>query len=716
MRKRFICTILTILLTTSLCFAGSVTKGLVGKQDTSPWDGVTSTFTRATSAGYTVTLNKIDWPGVDVLSVYGGGVNRTDDTITTALTAIGTSNKVSVWLSPGSWVFDENVDWSSYTNVTFNIPPGALIAHGAYTLNLPNPNAGEYQIFDGSGAVTISGNVPEITVEWMGDIDGTADDVQINAAITAATNNQVIKAFAATYTCAASIALNKSCTLSLGTTTITSTADPVVQITADDVVIEGINRKQSKLINTAEDEHIIRSSGAARKGITIRNLYLSGGSKTGFAPEDRAKGDLIWIGDETGHHTDITIENCYFTDGYVAILFSFVDDSKIINNTFDWDTASFATIDLWSSDRVKIEGNTFLDSGGAANAIEILHAQDDPSLGCIINGNTFHGVWDYEVINLLGAKHSVTNNYIYSNGSAVQAIQVSSPTTDTVLTCYDNNISHNYIHIDNAAGLAAITLKDGSDSLGVKRCIVSNNIILFDGISAAIQVGPSGDGYAIDNKVEGNIILCTGAGVTQGGIYIGGSSSTGNAIRNNWISGSGTYGIYSNEAESCTIEQNDVTASVSHGIYVSGGNNHIVNNNRSYSNGGWGITLYSATSETVKRFSGNLAYSNTAGQLDPAGMVIDSEVLTGTVTIDRDFKSATIDSSGGAVTGTLGSGVYIGQIKTIVMSDSTTSSTVSVSLHVESDPEVFTFDAVDETLVVMWTGTEWATIYATATS
>ena len=74
-----------------------------------------------------------------------------------------------------------------------------------------------------------------------------------------------------------------------------------------------------------------------------------------------------------------------------------------------------------------------------------------------------------------------------------------------------------------------------------------------------------------------------------------------------------------------------------------------------------------------------------------------------------------IDSAAGAITGTLGSATTPGTIKTITMQDATASSTVSITNHVTSDPEVATFDAVDETLVLVWTGTEWATIHASAT-
>lgn len=92
-----------------------------------------------------------------------------------------------------------------------------------------------------------------------------------------------------------------------------------------------------------------------------------------------------------------------------------------------------------------------------------------------------------------------------------------------------------------------------------------------------------------------------------------------------------------------------------------------------------------------------------------------AQVATGTYTITTGVRSTKIDSSGGAVTATLGAGDYIGQTHTIVMTDAANASTVSITNHETSDPEVYNFDAVDETLVVLWTGTEWVTLYATAT-
>lgn len=68
-----------------------------------------------------------------------------------------------------------------------------------------------------------------------------------------------------------------------------------------------------------------------------------------------------------------------------------------------------------------------------------------------------------------------------------------------------------------------------------------------------------------------------------------------------------------------------------------------------------------------------------------------------------------IDSSGGAITGTLADGVIVGDTKTIIMTDATTSSTITVAHHITEDPEVFTFTQVGDSLVLMWNGTDWMT-------
>lgn len=93
---------------------------------------------------------------------------------------------------------------------------------------------------------------------------------------------------------------------------------------------------------------------------------------------------------------------------------------------------------------------------------------------------------------------------------------------------------------------------------------------------------------------------------------------------------------------------------------------------------------------------------------------LEETITAATVTLEHRGASI-LNSAGTAITATLPDGNRVGQIKTIVMSEASNSSTVSASHHETSDPEVATFNAVDETWVLSWTGTEWATIKATCT-
>ena len=100
----------------------------------------------------------------------------------------------------------------------------------------------------------------------------------------------------------------------------------------------------------------------------------------------------------------------------------------------------------------------------------------------------------------------------------------------------------------------------------------------------------------------------------------------------------------------------------------------------------------------------------------PGGALVEvTTALTTTAPAIVPGTSNTIDSTSNAVDATLADDTVIGRLTTIVMSEASNSSTVSIAHHVTSDPEVATFDAVDEVLVLMWTGTEYATIHATAT-
>ena len=129
-----------------------------------------------------------------------------------------------------------------------------------------------------------------------------------------------------------------------------------------------------------------------------------------------------------------------------------------------------------------------------------------------------------------------------------------------------------------------------------------------------------------------------------------------------------------------------------------------------YFRGGVGIQKADGSFADVIDASGNIAESVITGIANEA-----TETVTTSAPALAVYGSSVINSSANAVDATLAAGTFIGQIKTIVMTDASNSSTVSIANHQTADPEVATFDAVDETGVFMWTGTEWITIFATCT-
>lgn len=129
-----------------------------------------SVWTMSSMAG-----NAAAWSGyeVDALNTYGSGTSFTQATINSALTAIGTTNKTTLLLRPGTWVMSADADWSTYTNVMLKFAPGAVlqIATGK-TLTLGGSiEAGDtQQIFScvGTGTVVWGTMTPVVSTMWFG--------------------------------------------------------------------------------------------------------------------------------------------------------------------------------------------------------------------------------------------------------------------------------------------------------------------------------------------------------------------------------------------------------------------------------------------------------------------------------------------------------------------------------------------------------------------
>ena len=128
---------------------------------------------------------------IDALGEYGSGTAYTQATIESALTAIGTVNKVTLLLRPGNWVLTS--DLTIPANITLKLPAGAIITiPTGKTLTINGPfEAGLYQVFDcvGTGSVSFKGKIVSVIPQWFGDTGNSSsytDHLVINKAIAAA--------------------------------------------------------------------------------------------------------------------------------------------------------------------------------------------------------------------------------------------------------------------------------------------------------------------------------------------------------------------------------------------------------------------------------------------------------------------------------------------------------------------------------------------------
>jgi len=125
-----------------------------------------------------------------------------------------------------------------------------------------------------------------------------------------------------------------------------------------------------------------------------------------------------------------------------------------------------------------------------------------------------------------------------------------------------------------------------------------------------------------------------------------------------------------------------------------------------------GYTLSNTTDGSSTTVTSNTATTATgvlAGGTDDDWDASDAYTLVPPAA-STDFGVSLLDSSGGALTITLGAGNHRGQIKTFEMTDASSSSTLDITNHATSDPERFTFAALKDSLVVLWTGSEWVTL------
>jgi hypothetical protein len=340
---------------------------------------------------------------------------------------------------------------------------------------------------------------------------------------------------------------------------------------------------------------------------------------------------------------------------------------------------------------VSITSNAFIQS---SNAVLVIGQTDNRPTNVIIDGNIVDSKQTDN--DALIKVDKWTNNCVISNNSingrnfAKSGISVEQGSNRLVVT-------GNTVKNTDTYGIVLST--DSPDfAVAFNDVLISNNVISDVTIGSGFGIYLDSTGAASDNVViKGNLISNTKIGIRENINIITDMIVDGNAVFDSTTEG---MQIRSSGAIVC----NNVVKGAAAVTSLSGlgtSDNQIVTGNVFQQNDGTAaIAAFAGARGVGNTFNGNI------------GLKANSERVVGTVTLSADIEVSELYPTAGAITATLGSGSRIGQIKTIRGSEIGfwNTSTVSVTNHETSSPEVITFSARTDTAVLMWDGVKWITI------
>ncbi|MGD0274769.1 MAG: hypothetical protein ABSB79_01755, partial [Syntrophales bacterium] len=209
---------------------------------------------------------------IDTLMVYGGGANYTDATIRKATAAIGSINKTTLVLRPGTWTISNTLTITS--NIILKVFPGTKISIlPSKTLTINSPfDAGLYKVFSCVGTGAVLGLV-ESKPEWFG-ASMTDASVAIQSALNSLANPGKLK-------------------LS-GKYTILSIANTRLTIPHDNITIEGDGPDKTSITVSGKNECGL-FFGLNRSNIQIRGIRFYGNNQASGGGGAYLNGSAIYF-------------------------------------------------------------------------------------------------------------------------------------------------------------------------------------------------------------------------------------------------------------------------------------------------------------------------------------------------------------------------------------------------------------------------------------
>lgn len=485
-----------------------IIKGLIGEQDINHWDGRETTFTRPSSTGGTVILNKVGaW--VDALISYGGGANYTGYTIQSAFNAVGSSFSGAVILRPGAWLLTSNLDLSAFPFATLKLMPGAYFS-GNYTVTFPGGNkivtpenfgakgdgsTNDSTAFSNMASSTPSGGTVEI---------GAGKNYYLNTAASITFANQVN--------------ITGTGTITIGTA--------VGQRAA--IIIDGDYSKlsdftivgdHSSFANAAPSSELRRSIQIQADHVTVDNVTFSGG----IYPLDFYHGQAdAKVSKCTFKNTAINVDTIgtYATQNYCSAI-SFGHDfmgASVTDNYFYGYGSSIQS------------GNRVYGLKIANNKAEL---QGDAAI--YVNGYNFT-ITGNEIVNPYGtgilavtSGSTITGNTLYTTGAYASTspgikVRALEETTGQVAdsdgnTAKDNAVANN--SIKGSWGTALIQVKPCQiDNAGHRNTVITGNTLTGNDTDPTATTGVYGISMTQGHDNYGSIIASNKIHQVLHGVYI----------------------------------------------------------------------------------------------------------------------------------------------------------------------------------------------------
>lgn len=671
------------------------------------------------------------------------GDDADDYSLKDVLSTIGTSKEATVvfkhWPENGNtttYTVSTTYDASAYTNVTFEIERGALLAPATTkTLTLPSPGhvdaSPSQQWISGAGTVAF-GAAGTIHPGWYGtpkngSTDSTSYWTAINTSMVADSTIWLepdanyyintsggitfskkvhIKGFGALFTIGATVGNNPGITVSAAESTL------------QDFEIN------CALNHTDGGDDDFQDAGDVLGTNLRRGLKITGNHVT----SKRIETTTAVVGIEYNATTGGEIKHCRLTNTtikttgsgtdsnayHTGIYLNSATDCKVHNNYINGHGQCILQGN--SSYRNKLYTNTCINASD--NGIYISSGTD-----CEAFDNTIKS-FDGAGIKVRDSYHNVHNNRVFGDNTDYSStgISVTGNGADDG-DGYNGRgtiVQANIIQGDFSYGI----ITDDQDSYHVKDVKILDNEIRFDsgpdgsvqGICILHQTvdAAGGDGIEIcGNKITGHslgILVNIHSSNTLDNFKIIGNHVLGGTDDNITVA-YGRYGLIANN-----IASNAATNKS--GLALTGCTYNLVSNNDFGDHQAIATQKYGIEEKTGSDFNSyinNYTKGNVTNEVvlvgtSSAGSFAErTEIVTGVVTITA-YGTTLLNSNGGAVTATLGSGTFRGQRKVIGMNDASNASTVTVTAHETSSPEVFTFNAVTDYLVLEWMGSRWVTV------